>query len=302
MRSVIIGLLVMGSAVTALAQLRVTSVEVLPLDGTRQWSAPRFSPDGTRLYVTSPDYRGIWEYEFARNTVRQLTDEPGAGYGFALSADGTLLAYRRTIGDDVRTRRQELVLRRLDEPAGEVVAADRKLPLPAFSENRIVYREMPAAERPATPSPDVTLLGIDDTRIALLVDGSRRLVDPLGTGRYIWPALSPDRTRIAAVQMERGALVCDLEGTLLALLGRCNAPSWTWDGRWIVGMDDRDDGHQITGSDLIVVAPDGTRAGRLTATDDVAEMFPACSPVDNRIAYATLEGQIHVLRYGEEER
>jgi hypothetical protein len=302
MRRLMLCLAVLGSTVAATAQLTVVALERLPLDPGRQWSQPRFSPDASRIYVTTPEYRGIWEFDLATATARQITDDPGSGYGFSLSGDGTLLAYRRTAGAG-KDRSQELVVRRLDEPEGRVVAEDRKLSPPAFSGERLVYREQPSVEKAAGPGAGaVTLLGIDQTKIALLVSGNERLLDPLGTGRYIWPTLSPERTRIAAVQMERGALVSDLEGNLLALLGRCNAPSWTHDGRWIVGMDDRDDGHRVISSDLVFVSPDGIRSGYLTATDDEMEMFPDCSPVDNRIAYATLAGQVYVLTYQEEGR
>jgi hypothetical protein len=67
-------------------------------------------------------------------------------------------------------------------------------------------------------------------------------------------------------------------------------------------MDDRDDGPRVISSDLVFVSPDGIRSGYLTATDDEMEMFPDCSPVDNRIAYATLAGQVYVLTYQEEGR
>ena len=302
MRRLMLCLLVVGAAVTTLAQLKVTREEPLPLDPTRQWSQPRFSPDGSRIYLTAPDYRGIWEFDLANQTTRQITADPGSGYAYALSADGSLLAYRRTLAPEaIQSRRQELVLLRLGEPIPEVIAQDRKLSVPAFAGDRLVYLEQPALEKPGTADA-VSILGLDQTKIAVLVSGSRRLLDPLGTGRYIWPSLSPDQTRIAAVQMERGALVCDLDGAVLALLGKCNAPSWTHDGRWIIGMDDRDDGHRVTASDLVYLSPDGVRSGRLTATEERKEMFPSCSPVDRRIVFSTLDGRVYLLSYQEEGR
>jgi len=302
MRRLMLCLLVVGAAVTTLAQLNVTREELLPLDPARQWSEPRFSPDGSRIYLTTPDYRGIWEFDLATQNTRQITADTGSGYAYALSADGSLLAYRRTLAPEgIRSRRQELVLTRLGEPTSEVLARDRKLPVPAFAGNRIVYREQPSVEKPG-PADAVTLLGIEQTKLAVLVSGTRRLLDPLGTGRYIWPSLSPDQTRIAAVQMERGAFVCDLDGAVLALLGKCNTPSWTHDGRWIIGMDDRDDGHRVIASELVYVSPDGVRSGRLTATEERKELFPSCSPVDKRIVFSTLDGRVYLLTYQEEGR
>ena len=76
---------------------------------------------------------------------------------------------------------------------------------------------------------------------------------------------------------------------------------WTRSGRWLVYMNEKDDGHQITGSDIFCVSPDGKTTIRLTDTPAI-ELLPACSPVDDRILVCTPAGEILVLRYEEEGR
>src|SRR5512142_445405 len=55
------------------AQPRATVVEKLPLDSGHDWAAPRFSPDGMRIYFTQSGYDGIWEYTVASKAVRTIT-------------------------------------------------------------------------------------------------------------------------------------------------------------------------------------------------------------------------------------
>ncbi|MGB5872570.1 MAG: hypothetical protein WBH56_02495, partial [Bacteroidota bacterium] len=267
-------------ATVAAAQIRVVEVERLPTGDAGGWSQPRFSPDGQRLYFTRHDFNGIWEYRFQDRVVGQITSDPGSGYGFALSPDGSRLAYRRTLTDkSSRRRTQEIVVRDLDNGSSSRVTAGRDLSLPAFSGDAVIYAgKESGTDRPGRPSPEISLIGIQDTKIALHVEGRTLLLDPLEGGRYIWPSLSPEGDRILAVAMEGGAFVSDLQGKVLARLGKRNAPAWTRDGRWIIYMNDTDDGHRITGSDIHFVSADGLESGRLTFTEDSFEMYPHCSP------------------------
>ncbi len=291
-------------ATVAPAQLRVVEVERLPTGEAGAWSQPRFSPDGGRLYFTRHDLNGIWEYRFEDRSLKQITEDPGSGYGFALSADGSRLAYRRTTVDrSSRRRTQEIVVTSLVDGSSSTLTAGRDLSLPAFSGDAVVYAgKETSRDQPGRPTPEVSLIGIQETKIALYVGGRTLLLDPLEEGRYIWPSLSPEGDRILAVAMEGGAFICDLQGKVLSRLGRRNAPAWTRDGRWIIYMDDSDDGHRITGSDICFVSADGLQSGRLTVSEHFFEMYPDCSPVDNRIAFSTAEGEILLLRYEEVAR
>jgi Tol biopolymer transport system component len=288
----------------ASAQIRIVEVERLPTGDAGMWHQPRFSPDGQRIYFTRQDFGGIWEYRLQDRAMRQITADPGSGYGFALSPDGSRLAYRRTIFEESSRRRtQEIVLRNLDDGSFSTVTTGRDLSLPAFSDDAVVYhRKETGTERPAGSSSGVSLIGIQDTKIALNVEGRTLLLDPLNGGRYIWPSLSPEEDRILAVAMEGGAFICDLQGKVLVRLGKRNAPAWSRDGGWIIYMNDTDDGHRITGSELHVVSADGLESGRLTFTEEIFEMYPHCSPVENRMVCSTAQGEILLLTYEEGAR
>jgi Tol biopolymer transport system component len=288
----------------ATAQLKVVEVERLSMGEMGGWSHPRFSPDGQRLYLTRFDFNGIWEYRFQDKSIRQITGDPRSGYGFAVSDDGTRLAYRRTMMDQTSRRRvQEIVVTNLIDGSEAKVTAGKDLSLPAFSGNTVVYsgaqREEGGGDR---PSRQVSLIGIQDEKIALHADGVTVLLDPLVGDRYIWPSVSPDGKRLVAVAMERGAFICDLQGRVHSMLGKRNAPAWSRDGQWIIYMNDQDDGHQVTGSDIHFVSADGLESGQLTCTEYLYEMYPRCSPVQDRIVCSTYQGDILLITYEEAAR
>ena len=189
----------------------------------------------------------------------------------------------------------------LAKRSSKILESGPDVSAPAFANNTPVYsvRTKTKGLVTTTSGQEVTVLGIENTKIALSVKGKKTLLDPLGNGSYIWPVLSPDKSLLAAYEMDRGTFVCDLRGAIISKLGRRDAPSWTRSGKWIVYMDDKDDGHRLISSDIFAVTPDGKTVVQLTSTKQALEMNPQCSPTENKIVYDTTDGSIMVLEYEE---
>lgn len=284
------------------AQPTITKVEKLPLEQSQEWSHPQFSPNGQKIYFTTVNGNGIWEYSVETQSVRHITSDPQSGAAFSISSDGGKVAYRRTFTDaKTRQRTQEIVLQDLSANSISVLASGTDVSAPVFSQNNVVFSIQGEAKNLSKTqnTGNIVVLGIENTKILLNKNGQKSLLDPFSNGSYVWPVLSPDKTNIVAYEMDRGAFVCDLDGKILATLGRRDAPSWTRTGKWIIYMNDKDDGHQILSSDLHYISPDGRQSGQLTFTSDIIEMYPQCSPTENKIVYCSLQGEIFLLSYTE---
>jgi Tol biopolymer transport system component len=288
------------------AQLKSLKVETLPLERSRSWSQPRWSPDGKTIFFTASDFDGIWAYSRVERKTVQITSDRGSGYGFSISDDGARIAWRRTLSGPLPGERlQEAVLRNIADGTSSVLASGKSISLPSFVRSDPVYsvgNQLQGVTAGVQPAGTVAILGIEETKIAILRDGVKSLIDPLGNGSYLWPSLSPDGSKLVACEMDRGTFVAGPDGSHAVRIGRRDAPVWTRDGRWLMYMADKDDGHAIRSSGIAYVSPDGKVSGKLTSASRGIEMFPQCSPVADAIVCSTLEGEIFVITYSEVSR
>ncbi|MCX6138875.1 MAG: hypothetical protein NTV54_15460 [Ignavibacteriales bacterium] len=285
-------------AASLTAQMKITKAERLPISQTHHWTLPVFGPNGEKIYFTEENFDGIWEYTRSSKSVRQVCDDSRSGFGFSLSADGRQLAYRTTTNEGSRDRVQRIILKDLQTGAAKVSREGNDIALPAFSGSTPVSSDAVGPENAAPITGGMpVLLGIENTKIAVLINGRKTLLDPLKGGSYIWPSLSTNKELLLAYGMGRGAFVCDLSGNHVTGLGPCDAPVWTRDNDWIIYMADKDDGRRIFSSEIMAVSIDGKTTIALTSTPDILEMNPNCSPADNTIVCSTAAGDLYLLTY-----
>src|SRR5262249_12551815 len=100
-----------GTLVYAAGQGGDINTPLLGLDGSGKsttlrgarsnWGGVQFAPDGRRLAlsITNPQPQ-IWVYEWANDTLSQLTFDPGTGSAPVWSPDGKYLAFAARRGSD----------------------------------------------------------------------------------------------------------------------------------------------------------------------------------------------------------
>ena len=299
MKTLLTLVMIAGLATISNAQIRITRTEKLPLSRNLHWSNPQFSPNGRSVFYTDADGNGIWEFSLRTRTARRIISDARSGLAYSISQDGKSLAYRRTLQERPE-RKQDVVLVNLTKGSSSVIASGSDVSSPVFSANTPVY-SIKSNTRGLTgaAAAGVTILGIENTKIAASINGKKTILDPLGNGSYIWPSLSPDKKQLVAYDMDRGAFVCEVNGSGVSMIGKRDAPSWTRSGKWIVYMDDKDDGHRVLSSDLAAVSSDGKSVVQLTNTAGVFEMNPRCSPTENKIVCNSADGSIIILEYEE---
>jgi dipeptidyl aminopeptidase/acylaminoacyl peptidase len=264
---------------------------------------PAFSPDGSRIAVTRSDWQGLWLIGADGSGLRRLTDDPGAGYRFAWSPDGSQIAYRAEQQIDGL---RHFAIRIVNAETGhteELTEFQRYLSTPRWvlGDGTVAYetdRDGTLAQalvigliepQPKDASPHRVATTSRDLRIWISeADGFERWPVSSPGERCFDPQISPGEDRVCYTVLDGGGriAVAELDGTHRIDLGYGSNPSWSPDGQYLVFEVTEDDGHVITGSDLYIAAVDGAGRIRLTDTPALFERWPAWSPDDRRIVYS----------------
>ena len=133
----------------------------------------------------------------------------------------------------------------------------------------------------------------EGNRVHVIVNGEERVFSPVDSwAGYLWASLSPDGRRVAFFAAGRGIVVIDLRGQMLALLGNYEMPCW-YNNDYLVAQNAKDDGHQFTSSQLLLLKADGTWQGELTKPVSMS-MQPTCG--GGKIVYTTIDGLLYEMK------
>ena len=133
----------------------------------------------------------------------------------------------------------------------------------------------------------------ESNRVHVIVNGEERVFSPVDSwAGYLWASLSPDGKRVAFFAAGKGIVVIDLRGQMLAMLGNYEMPCW-YNNDYLVAQNAKDDGHQFTSSQIMLLKADGTFRTELTKPASMA-MQPTCG--GGRIVYTTIDGLLYEMR------
>lgn len=277
-------------------EIKLTNIE----DG--RFFYPTMSPDGEKVLFTSDDYKGLWIKQLNDGGFVKLNDADGAGYQPQFNPSGDEIIYRSDKFINGK-RYSSLFVQKIDSKEKIILEKDvRNLyPPKSVKSNLNVYLKNDVMKQYTSGSSlskstiSAPVAYIENSKIALYVDGEKRILSPLGEGNYIWPSVSPDGQKLLFNLAGKGTFVSDLKGNIISDLGYANYPSWSRDGKWIVFMEDYDDGYQITTSEIGVVSSDGTSRYQITESSDRIELYPTWSPSSDEIVFHTDKGEIYKL-------
>lgn len=286
---------------------QVKNIERIPVKGSVEAFHPVFSADGKSLIVTSESFQGLGKINLADGAYKRLTSRDGAGYRFAENEDGSQIVVRE---NDFITQKLSLYLIDVEKASEEcimpVVEHTNRLVfnegVVAFAEpvqRKVMTRVDPRVPRTmASKVAAAPLLTEEDLKLVLYKDGNRIEIDPVkdATGRdlnYCWSSLSPDGQRMLFVA-GNDAYTCRLDGSELVNLGPVHAPVWR-DNETVIGMNDTDDGHFFTSSNIVAADIKTTEKMQLTPDSDEIKMFPSVSADGNRIAFHTTDGGLYII-------
>ena len=130
----------------------------------------------------------------------------------------------------------------------------------------------------------------EGSRVYVTVGGKDRVFSPVDSwAGYLWASLSPDGKRVAFFA---AIVIIDLRGQLLAMLGNYEMPCW-YNNDYLVAQNAKDDGHQFTSSQIVLLKADGTYKADLTTPFSMA-MQPTCG--GGKIVYSTVDGLLYEMQ------
>ncbi len=282
---------------------QVKKVEKLADAADGKFYHATYSPDGKKVLLTSVNYKGLWVMDVQTKKVSKITDEDGAGFEAVITEDGESVIYR---ADEFKNmmRFSSLKKKSLVGNSETLIEACARNIMPAktLTNGKVLVRKansfraekVSKSLRKVAEGNDIVAF-IENTKIALYVNGEKKVLAPLGEGNYIWPSVSPAKDKILFTKAGEGTFICDLEGNVISEIGEASAPSWSNDGKWVVYMKDYDDGHVITASDIFVKSVDGQKEYQLTSSAKEHEMYPVWSPVAQKVIYNTIDGSIYQI-------
>ena len=276
----------------AMAQeVEVTSRQRL-LEGVE---GPAFYPvlntTGDRLLFSTQD-GALKCYDFADDVTTVVTRDYVAGNDACWGGDGKVYFVTQETGDnrliyrtgrcyDVRTRETATVTQ-AQHGAVRAVPATRGGALRA-----------PGGQNYASSTDIGSAAWTEGSRVHVIVNGEERVFSPVDSwAGYLWASLSPDGKRVAFFAAGKGIVVIDLRGQMLAMLGNYEMPCW-YNNDYLVAQNAKDDGHQFTSSQLMLLKADGTWQAELTKPASMS-MQPTCG--GGRIVYTTIDGLLYEMR------
>lgn len=253
--------------------------------------------DGSLLAFTSESYVGLGVYNLDNGAVTNITDEEGAGFQPAFSSDNNKVFYKNTVYE-ARLRKDGV--KSFDFRSRDItpmVKPGRDVRHPQAYENGILVltnNQLVRSTFGKTNAPVDHYAWSDGSNLYIFKNGKRHILNPVKDANgYIWTSLSPNGKYILSNAIGQGAFICDLDGKVVAQLGYLNAAVWYGDD-FVVGMIDRDDGHVVTESTVVIKSIDGKAEKTLSPTGKIA-MYPAASERGAKVAFNTDKGEVHVV-------
>ena len=279
-------------------QVNVLSIEKIKATDTGGYFYPKISPDNQFILMTRGNYSGLYQYSPVSKSLKTLNEDPGAGYKVQISDDGNTVLYNKT--ELIRKlRHNSLISQTISNGEKKVLVAPTREQItgkmvnsnPVYVKNRSLVKS-----NSVKPTDNLYLITIENQKMVLYKNGVRTELTPSGANAsYIWPSISPDNKNIVYTVTGKGTYVCSVTGKNVTSLGKLNAPSWAGN-KFVVGMDDRDDGEKLISSSLIITSIDGKLRKKLETPTGINAMYPSASKDGSRIAFNTDRGEVYLMQ------
>ena len=275
MKKILLLAVALVSIMASAQVLNVESVEKLNIPQNEDSKIAGISPDGSYVLITSQSNEGLVKFDLATGKVSTITTAVGAGYNVEISADSKEVTYREVTYAKDKSRLTSLVRQDLSTAKKSTLVKST--------------REMHQARVRRAIAP---IVSIQNGELVLTVGTVTKVLSPNGQGlSYLWPSVSPDGSKIV-YYVSGSVWVCNVNGTNPQRIGKFRAPQW-YNNNVVVGMNDQDNGHYVTSSEIVAYTLDGEK--QVLTNNTIMAMYPYVSADGSKIVCSTPVGEAYLI-------
>jgi len=296
---ILAGLLMISQILYAQKKFSVNKVD--ELKGISSGSHPIFVNNTDDILFSSFANNGLFLYDVKNQTTKSLNTDNGAGFQFRVSENSKTVVYKSYIMDKSGKRQSSIYEQNIATGNKKpIIENTRGLGAISYLNGNLLYLQnnqvkVHMLKSTSSNSTFAAVLTDIDLNLILLKDNKKIVLNPLGSGNYIWVSLSPDKQKILFNKTGKGTFVCNLKGEIISDLGRLHAAKWTNDGNWVIGMNDFDDGQQYTASQIVLSSADGKIRQNLELKHQKIALFPDISPDYSKIVFNDEKGKFYII-------
>jgi Tol biopolymer transport system component len=283
----------------------VKIVEDKPITALKEgkFCYPMISPDGKFLLMSKENRQGLWMKDLSSGRIKRITNASGAGLDPVFSFDGNEILFRENkiingkIFSSLKSynlKTQKVFLKEDNIRDLKFLKTTNNVSKSYLKQNEIA-QIFTSASLSKTTSDDISV-AVDMNKIILYQNGVKKYLSPAGDGYYIWPSVSPDKSKLLFTLAGKGTYVSDLQGNILKKIGYANFPSWSPDGNWILFMKDLDNGEVIISSEIYIANINTGKYFLLTENQNEISLYPTWGSSINEIYYHTDNGVIRKIK------
>ncbi len=275
--------------------------EIAQLD--KGFFKPVYNPNAQSILLTDQSDKGLSMFDLETKTLTKLTESVITDQNILFSPDGTHVFF---VEQNFANRKKEstlVVLETSSKTKKNAVSGVRKIKLLQATDSYLVFLQDDELRKYDTETGESSSC-TDDRKYIYLDDeltlvfwqnGEKHILNPGGDGRYLWVSVSPDQQKILYHIAGQGAYICDHEGKEIIELGRLRAVKWSPDGKWLVGMEDLDDGKKFTQSNLFLISADGKIKRNLTQHSNIISLYPSFSADSKKVIFNDENGKVYQI-------
>ncbi|NWF89697.1 MAG: hypothetical protein HXY50_09590 [Ignavibacteriaceae bacterium] len=265
--------------------------------GDFEYNMPKISPDGKKVAFGGQNNAGIFLIDYFGGEVKQITNYAAAGWNMKWAENSDAIITRVNFwAQDFTTKKSAVMMFDLEGKEQNLSGTldDVGMPFWSVDGNSVWWEEGVSNFKSYTIKIGEQSFKVSNNKnIVEVVDGAPVILKPI-EGEYLFVEWTPDNSKAAISVAGKGIFVYDAKTKTTYDFGSGEYPSWI-NNEQLVFMVVKDDGHEITDSDIYCYNFDGKFLADLTYGFDQPALYPWASR-DGKVVFQSISGKIYKMQ------